>query len=113
IQIFRQLPKKSVSVDSSWKFNQPKSKLMVFETDNTTTYKMKSLEKLNNERLAVIDAGLISKFSGNSKLTDRGISYNFEKPKTYADGKIYFNLDKNVIQRSKTLTNLKISYTME
>lgn len=113
VQIFRQLPKKPISIDSSWKFDQPKTKMMVFDVQNTTTYKMKSLEKLNGEKLAVVDAGLISKFSGKSKVSDRGVSYDFKKPETYGEGKIYFNLDKNVIQRSKTSTKLKISFAME
>ena len=113
IQIFRQLPKKSVGVDSSWSFSQPPAPLIVFKSENTTTYKLTGLEKSGDEKLAVIQAGLITKVTGDNTLTKNGVVYNFNKPKTEAGGQIYFNLSKGVIQKSKTSTKISLSFSME
>ena len=113
IQIFRQLPKNSVAVDSSWSFSQPPTQLIVFRSENTTTYKFTGLEKSGNDKLAVIQAGLITKITGDNTLTKNGVVYNFKKPETHADGKIYFNLSEGVIQKSKTSTKINLSFSME
>jgi hypothetical protein len=113
VQIFRQLPNKMVAKDSLWTNPQEPTKLMVFQVQNTSTYKVKSLDLFNNEKIAVIDAGLNTVISGNNKVTDRGATYTFKKPITNAEGKIYFNLNKKCIQKSQTNSLVQISYTME
>ena len=113
IQIFRQLPKKSVGVDSSWSFSQPPAPLIVFKSENTTTYKLTGLEKLGDDKLAVIQAGLITKVTGDNTLTKNGVVYSFNKPDTEAGGQIYFNLSQGVIQKSKTSTKISLSFSME
>ena len=113
IQIFRQLPKKPVSVDSTWSFTQPPAPLIVFQSQNTTTYKLANLEKSGNEKLAVIEAGLITKIAGKNTMTNQGVVYEFKKPVTHAEGKIYFNLSRGLIQKSKTSTEINISVSME
>lgn len=113
IQIFRQLSDKLLSKDSLWTNQQEPSKLMVFNVQNTSTYKVKSVELLNNDKIAVLDAGLKTEISGNNKVVDRGATYNFKKPITQAEGTIYFNLTKGCIQKSKTNSKIQISYTME
>ncbi len=113
IQIFRQLPKKSVGVDSNWSFSQPPAPMIVFKSENTTTYKLTGLEKSGNDKLAVIQAGLITKVTGDNTLTKNGVVYNFNKPKTQAGGQIYFNLSRGVIQKSKTSTKISLSFSME
>ncbi|MEJ2616900.1 MAG: DUF6263 family protein [Ignavibacteriaceae bacterium] len=113
LQIFRQLPEKSVGVDSSWSFSQPPTPLIVFKSENTTTYKLTSLEKSGDDKLAVIQAGLITKVTGDNTLTKNGVVYNFNKPKTQAGGQIYFNLSQGVIQKSKTSTKISLSFSME
>lgn len=113
MQIFRQLPKKSVAVDSSWSFTQPPIPLVVFRSHNTTTYKLTGLEKSGNDKLAVIQASLITKISGDNTLTRNGIVYSFNKPVTSAGGKIYFNLSQGIIQKSKTSTKISLSFSME
>ena len=113
IQIFRQLPDKMMGKDSSWTNVQEPTKLMVFDLQNTSTYKVKSLEVLNNEKLVVIDAGLKTKISGKNKVTERGATYVFNKPTTSAEGIIYFNLVKGCVQKSKTNSRISISYSME
>ncbi len=113
IQIFRQLPKKTIAVDSTWSFSQPPAQLIVFRSQNTTTYKLKNLEKSGDDKLAVIVAGLITKVSGNNTMTKDGVVYSFKKPVTNAGGKIYFNLSQGLIQKSKTSTTINLSYSME
>ena len=113
VQVFRQLPDKIMAKDSLWTNPQEPTKLMVFQVQNTSTYKIKSLELFNNDKIAVIDAGLKTIISGNNKVTDRGATYVFNKPTTYAEGKIYFNLAKGCVQKSKTNSKIQISYSME
>jgi hypothetical protein len=113
VQVFRQLPDKMMAKDSLWTNPQEPTKLMVFQVQNTSTYKIKSLELFNNDKIAVIDAGLKTVISGNNKVTDRGATYVFNKPSTYAEGKIYFNLAKGCVQKSKTNSKIQISYSME
>jgi len=113
VQVFRQLPNKMMAKDSLWTNPQEPTKLMVFQVQNTSTYKIKSLELFNNDKIAVIDAGLKTNISGNNKVTDRGATYVFNKPTTYAEGKIYFNLAKGCVQKSKTNSKIQISYSME
>jgi len=113
VQVFRQLPDKIMSKDSLWTNPQEPTKLMVFQVQNTSTYKVKSLELFNNDKIAVIDAGLKTNISGNNKVTERGTTYVFNKPVTFAEGKIYFNLTKGCVQKSKTNSRIQISYSME
>ena len=68
---------------------------------------------MNDDKIAVIDAGLKTIISGDNKVTDRGATYIFKKPVTSAEGKIYFNISKGCVQKSKTNTRIHISYTME
>lgn len=113
IQIFRQLPEKMMSSDSSWTNIQEPTKLMVFDLQNTSTYKVKSLELLNSDKIVVIDAGLKSKISGKNKITEGGATYIFDKPVTNAEGIIYFNLTKGCVQKSTTNSRISISYSTE
>jgi hypothetical protein len=113
IQVFRQFPKKPVGVDSTWSFSQPPAPIIIFKSQNTTTFKLTNLEKTGDEKLAVIKAGLITNITGKNTMTDKGIVYEFKKPVTDAGGKIYFNLSRGVIQKSKTSIKVHISFSME
>ena len=113
IQIFRQLPKQAVAVDSSWSFSQPPAPLVVYRSENTTTYKLTGLEKAGDDKLAVIQAGLVTKITGDNTLTKNGVVYHFNKPQTQAGGQVYFNLSRGVIQKSKTSTKITLSFSME
>jgi hypothetical protein len=113
IQIFKQLPEKSVGVDSSWSFTRPPAPIIVFKSENTSTYKLTGLVKSGDDKLAVIKAGLITKVTGNNTLTKNGVVYIFSKPKTTADGQIYFNLSRGIIQKSHTSTKITLSVSME
>jgi Family of unknown function (DUF6263) len=112
-QIFRVTPDHQMTTDSSWTFKQPPSQMMIFKIQNTNTYKITGLEQFGDKKLAVINAGLVTDISGNNKITQQGITYNFKKPVTSAGGKLYFNLDDGCIQKAKTYTSIDIFYSME
>lgn len=113
VQLIRKMPDNRMAKDSSWSNVQPVSKFMVYDVINTTLYKIANLEILKDNKLAVIDAGLKTDVSGNNNFEDRGIKYEFKKPVTTATGKIYFNIDRGCLQKSKTKTIIDVFYTME
>ena len=110
-QIFRPLPQKNVGKDSVWT-NIYTNQIGVFEVTNIAKYRLTGFEKLDNDRLAVIDAGLDIKSKGKEKATEKGINYEFKKPVATGSGTIYFNINKGCIEKSKTTTTLKMSLTM-
>ena len=112
-QVFRKIPEKILAKDSVWTYQQPVSSLLVFQVNSTNIYKVNSLENFMNDKIAVIDAGLDTKITGKNQVTENGFTYKFNKPQTDASGKIYFNIDKGYIQKSKVKTRLVIYYTME
>ncbi|HSD62445.1 MAG TPA: DUF6263 family protein [Ignavibacteriaceae bacterium] len=112
-QIFRKLPENKVSKDSTWKIEQPASRLMVFEVHNTSVFKITSTKKLDDELIADIDAGLKTNISGENKLSQQGVNYEFQNPKTSGRGKIYFNVSKGLIQKTKISTSVEIAFNME
>ncbi len=113
VQLFRQIPENQTAKDSAWSFTQPPSQFMVFKMQNTYKYKITGLEKMNSDKIAVINATLDTKVEGKTKITERGANYEFEKPKTTANGKIYFNVTNGMLQKSKTQTTVDVSFTME
>lgn len=113
ILVFRKMPENLVAKDSAWTDTQPSGKLMIFEIQNTNTFKVDKLEKMNNDKVASIKAGLRTKITGKNKVTDRGATYEFQKPITEASGNIFFNVTKGLIQKSKTQTRIDVSYKME
>lgn len=112
-QVFRKVSEKSVAKDSVWNYQQPPSPLLVFQLESTNVYKINSLENYKKDRLAVIDASLDTKITGKTEVTEQGYTYKFKKPETEASGKIYFNVDEGLIQKSRTKMKIVMSYTME
>jgi len=112
-QVIRKVTEKEVYKDSTWQIQQAPIPLMVYQINYTNTYKVESVEKLNENRVAVIDAGVDFKYSGESKVNQGNVFYNFNKPLSTAEGKIYFDIDKGIQIKSRTKTKLEISYTME
>lgn len=112
-QIFRTMPDHQLAKDSTWTFPQPPTQFMVYQIQNTNTYKIDGIEGYNGDKLAVIGGGIESKITGNDKASDRGIDYTFTKPHTSAGGKIYFNITEGCLQKAKTYTKIDINYTME
>ena len=112
-QIFREVPEQRMAKDSTWSYKRESLPIMVFQVDYENLYKVESLEMLGDEKLAVISGVVKTNVSGKQTHSERGISYKFNKPITTAGGKIYFNLNKGLIHKSRSQTNLQNSYTME
>jgi hypothetical protein len=112
-QIFRNVPSHKMAKDSSWTYTRESMPVMVFKIDYENIYKVEKLEMLGDDKIAVIDGIVNIKVSGKQVFNDRGINYKFEKPKSSTGGKIYFNLDRGLIQKSRTQTSMENSYTME
>jgi hypothetical protein len=113
MQVFRRIPEQTVAKDSLWTYPSRESQLVVFKLQNINKYSVAGLEKLNDDKIAVLDAGMETKFSGNPKFTEQGITYDFQKPVTENSGKIYFNITKGFITKSRTKNKVILSYTME
>ncbi|MGE5497791.1 MAG: DUF6263 family protein [Syntrophothermus sp.] len=113
-QVFRTLPKNKVAKDSTWHFDYP-SRMGVFDIKNIAQYKLVNFEKMqnNDNKLAVIEAGLQIVPKGKNKVSDRGIDYDFKNPEAQGSGKIYFNVTKGCVQNSKTSTKMKMSVTVK
>lgn len=113
-QVFRTLPKNKVAKDSTWHFDYP-SRMGVFDIQNIAQYKLVNFEKMqnNDNKLAVIEAGLKIVPKGKNKVSDRGIDYDFKNPEAQGSGTIYFNVSKGCVQNSKTSTKMKMSVTVK
>jgi len=112
-QIFRVMPAKQMGKDSSWSYTKAPAPMMVFQVQYNNNYKVENLELLDGDMLAVITGTMNTIVTGDPNYSEQGISYVFEKPVSSAGGKIYFNLDKGLVQKSKTETRLETSYKME
>lgn len=109
-QIFRKLPDKSLAKDSSWSFQPPALNLQIVEFDNSQNFKLIDFQKFNENKLAVIDATVKSKARISPQAKQNNIAV--KNPDYYANGTIYFNLDKGLIQKSKTKTTLNLEMSM-
>jgi len=112
-QIFMKLPDKSFAKDSSWTVSQSPAPFLIFTLKNDNVYKIGSLEKYKDDKVAVINAQLKSEVSGSTNITEQGVNYKFTKPISEANGKIYFNVDKGYVQKSRIKSKLFVSFTME
>jgi hypothetical protein len=112
-QIFRKVPDIQVAKDSLWRYSQPAASLPPFQIQNTNIYKIAALEKMEDDKIALLEASLETKISGKTEFTEQGISFEYKKPITEATGKVYFNVTGGYIQKSKTRTRLDISHTRE
>ncbi len=111
-QIFRILPSKNVGKDSVWS-NQYGTRLSVFDVTNIAKYKLKDFAKLEDNRLAVIDAGLEIIAKGKNKVSEKGVNYDFKTPEATGSGTIYFDLTKGCVVKAKTTSKLRMSMTMQ
>lgn len=112
-QLIRKVTNKVLAVDSSWTAPQPPVPMMVFQINYTNKYKVAGIEKYNDNKLAVLDAGMDYSVEGQTKISERGVNYNFNKPVSKGEGKIYFNISKGRIQKSRTTSSTSFSFTME
>jgi len=112
-QIFRVMPGKEMGKDSSWAYEKAAMPMMVFQMQYTNIYTVENLELLDGEKLAVIGGTIKTNITGDPNYSEKGINYVFEKPVSSAGGKVYFNLDKGLVQKSKTETRMETAYSME
>jgi len=112
-QIFREVPTKLLEIESTWDKVMDPAPVLVFNLQFTNHYKVSDLEMLNNDRIAIISGIVTTTVEGESKHTNKGVNYVFKKPVSTASGKVFFNLDKGMVQKSKTKTLLELSYTIE
>jgi hypothetical protein len=112
-QIFRKLPEETVAKDSVWTISQPAFPFLVFQLQNNYIYNIDALEEYDEDNVAVIDAKLDAKITGNTKVTEQGVTYEFNKPSSEAAGKIYFNVEEGYVLKSMIKSKTMISYTME
>jgi hypothetical protein len=112
-QLFRKLPMNSIAKDTLWQNIQPAGRYLSYAIQSSNSFKVKSLEQLNDDKIAVIDAGLSAKAEGQSKVNEKGIQYDIKKPVISGDGVIYFNVSKGMVQKSKTKSRTEMNITME
>jgi hypothetical protein len=112
-QVIRKVADREVYKDSVWQFQQDPIQLMAYKINYVNIYKLESVEKLNDNRIAVVDASINFSYSGQSKVNQGNVLYTFQKPKSSAEGKFYFDVDRGLQVKSRTKTKLEISYTME
>jgi Family of unknown function (DUF6263) len=113
VQIFRQIPNHGLAKDSTWSITQPTVEAMVFKIENKNVYQISNLEKLGDDKIAIIEGTIKTAITGNNKAVDKGVSYDFTKPVVTASGKIYFDITKGVIMKSKVNTKTNTHFTME
>jgi len=112
-QIFREVPEHKMAKDSSWSYKRESMPIMIFQVDYENVYTVSSLEKLDNEKLAVVSGTVKTNVTGNQNYSEKGVNYTFDKPKSTATGKIYFNLSKGLIQKSRSESKMENGYRME
>lgn len=112
-QVFREVPSHKMGKDSTWSFKRESLPVLVFQVDYENKYTVDNLEMLGDEKLAVVEGTIKTKVSGKQNFNEKGVEYFFEKPVSTANGKIYFNIDKGMIQRSRTQTQMVNAYRME
>ncbi len=112
-QIFREVPSHKMSVDSTWNQKRESMPIMVFQVDYENQYKVASLEMLGDDKLAVVSGSVKTTVIGDPNYTERGVKYDFDKPKSTATGKIYFNVNTGMVQKSRTQSRMENGYRME
>jgi len=112
-QIIREFPDKQIELGSKWDKKLQPSRYMVFTFNYTNHYKVNNIQKSANDMIAVIDGYATTDVQGKTKFSNKGINYNFTKPVSTANGKIFFNLTRNLVQKSHTKTRVEVSYSMD
>lgn len=112
-QIFREVPANKMAKDSTWSYKRESLQVMVFKVDYENQYKIDNLEMLGDDKIAVVTGSIKTNVNGKSSFTEQGVSYKFDKPISTASGKIYFNLNKGRIQKSRSQSEMQNAYQME
>jgi len=112
-QIFREMPEHKMAKDSTWSWKRDSMPIMVFNVEFENKYKVANLEMLDDDKLAVNTGSVKTTVAGEPNHTEKGVNYNFDKPVSTADGKIYFNINKGLVQKSRAETRMQNAYKME
>ncbi|HSW54182.1 MAG TPA: DUF6263 family protein [Ignavibacteriaceae bacterium] len=112
-QIFREVPGHKMAKDSTWSYKRESLPIMVFQVDYENNYKVENLEVLGEEKMALITGSIQTKVIGDQNYNEKGVNYKFDKPISTASGKIYFNLDKGLIHKSRSQSSMENAYSME
>jgi len=110
--LFRELSIKEVGKDSTWQKSSA-GDIGVFKLDNTTLFKVEDFVKVGNDNTAKLSANLSVKWSGNKKGSQGGMNYVFDDPILSGSGIILFNIDKGMIVRGETSTNVEMNVQIE
>lgn len=110
-QIFRKFPKTPVGKDTVWSYSMPPANLQLFTLTSKQNFKLSSFEKFKDDNLAVVIADVTSTYKINDQAKKNNV--DVKNPNYTADGKIYFNLSKGLIQKSITSTTMHIQFSVD
>lgn len=109
-QVFRKFPSTEVGKDSTWKNVLPEANLQLFTLQTIQNFKLGSFENFNGDNLAVITADVTANYKISPQAKQNKV--DVKNPEYRADGKIYFNLSRGLIQKSITTTSMKIQFSV-
>jgi len=112
-RIFKEFPAQEIKIESTWDKVMNPTPVLVFNVQFTNHYKVTDVEMLKNDRIAIINGTATANVEGETKHTNNGVNYVFQIPASSEHGKVFFNIDRGMVQKSKTKTLLELSYTME
>jgi len=110
--IFRELPRKSISKDSTWE-KKYSSQITVFKTNNTAQFKVDDFVLTGEDNAAKVSVTLSASSEGEKNAEQNGVKYYFEDPKISGTGSILFNIDKGLLAKSETLTTVELVANIE
>jgi hypothetical protein len=110
--LFRELTSNEVAKDSSWQLTSPAT-LAVFQMESISKFKVDDFVKAGDDKIAKLSATLTSKWTGNKKGTQDGMNYLFDDPKVTGGGTILFDIDKGLVIKSETTTNVEMGVKVD
>ncbi len=110
--LFRELTSNAVAKDSSWQLTSPAT-LAVFQIESISKFKVDDFVKAGDDKIAKLSATLTSKWTGNKKGTQDGMNYLFDDPKITGGGTILFDIDKGLVIKSETTTNVEMGVRVD
>lgn len=112
-QVIREVPEDRIAKDSLWIYDKRTIPVMTFQIDYTNLFKVDDIELLNTDKIVVIEGTVETNIQGKKIHSEQGVNYKFETPVPSAHGKIYFNYDRGLVQKSKSHSILETAYTQE
>ena len=100
LQLFRKLSSNPVSKNASWTVEQPFLNMNIFGFSSKQIFTLTGVEQLNNDKVASIDVRLVSQVQLNEQAKKNNVK--IDKALLEGEGKLYFNMSKNMVQKSKT-----------